>query len=384
VVYAGATAPSFAQAARDLAEEAELSVSSARVRRATERIGRARSSARRRGVERWRQLPLPAQRRSPHDHIPAVACVQVDGGRVQIRERCAARAEPPSSGFWRESKVACLLRMQSRTSTADPCPQLPESFANLARMAELTREIKGSASVVLEPEGKPAEREPPRPQRPQVVTRHVIAVRSGVEEFGQDVAAAAWEAGFVEAPRKAFVADGQAANWTLWRKHFSDYVPVLDFVHAICYVFKAAAAGRRLDDLATVYRRWAQWAWEGDLERLLEGLRERQAELGEPEPDDAETHPRQLLAEALQYLENQRSRMHYPEYRRQGLPITSAYVESTIKQLNRRVKGSEKFWSEAGAEALLQLAADYLSDRAPLDRFWRQRPEQCNGTRCYR
>lgn len=44
---------------------------------------------------------------------------------------------------------------------------------------------------MLEPEGKPAEREPPRPQRPQVVTRHVIAVRSGIEEFGQEVAAAA-------------------------------------------------------------------------------------------------------------------------------------------------------------------------------------------------
>jgi hypothetical protein len=67
-----------------------------------------------------------------------------------------------------------------------------------------------------------------------------------------------------------------------------------------------------------------------------------------------------------------------------GLPITSAYVESTIKQLNRRVKGSEKFWSETGAEALLQLSADYLSDRTPLDRFWRNRHEQCTGARSYR
>lgn len=212
----------------------------------------------------------------------------------------------------------------------------------------------------------------------------MIAVRSGVEEFGRDVAAAAWEAGFVEAPRKAFVADGQAANWTLWRKHFPDYTPVLDFVHAACYVFNAASAGRRLDDVAPVYRRWAQWAWEGDLERLLEALRARQQELGEPQPDDAETHPRQVLAEALQYLENQRYRMRYADYRRRGLPITSAYVESTIKQLNRRVKGSEKFWSETGAEALLQLSADYLSDRTPLDRFWRNRHEQCTGARSYR
>ena len=34
--------------------------------------------------------------------------------------------------------------------------------------------------------------------------------------------------------------------------------------------------------------------------------------------------------------------------------MTSA-VESVIKMINRRVKGSEKFWSEPGAEAILQL-----------------------------
>ncbi len=35
--------------------------------------------------------------------------------------------------------------------------------------------------------------------------------------------------------------------------------------------------------------------------------------------------------------------MKYDQYRRQGLPITSSPIESTVKQINRRVKGSEKF-----------------------------------------
>jgi hypothetical protein len=64
-----------------------------------------------------------------------------------------------------------------------------------------------------------------------------------------------------------------------------------------------------------------------------------------------------VLAEAVTYVENNRERMKYPEYRRQGLPISSAPVESAIKQLNRRVKGSEKFWLKAGAEAVLQVRA---------------------------
>ena len=76
--------------------------------------------------------------------------------------------------------------------------------------------------------------------------------------------------------------------------------------------------------------------------------------------------------------------MHYAEYRRQGLPMTSSYVESAVKQFNQRVKGTEKFWSEEGAEALLQLRADHLSDHNPLDRFWRDRQETQTGQRPYR
>ena len=61
--------------------------------------------------------------------------------------------------------------------------------------------------------------------------------------------------------------------------------------------------------------------------------------------------------------------MNYPEYRKQGLPIRSSHMESAIKQLNERIKGSEKFWSGRGGEAVLQLRADLLSDSQPLLAF---------------
>jgi len=76
--------------------------------------------------------------------------------------------------------------------------------------------------------------------------------------------------------------------------------------------------------------------------------------------------------------------MHYDEDRRQGLPITSSHVESTVKQFNRRVKGTEKFWSEEGAEAILQLLADYLSETEPMETFWQEREARATGRRCYR
>jgi hypothetical protein len=47
------------------------------------------------------------------------------------------------------------------------------------------------------------------------------------------------------------------------------------------------------------------------------------------------------------------------------------------------VKGTEKFWPEGGAEAILQLRADLLSDDQPLDAFWERRQAQAAGQRRY-
>jgi hypothetical protein len=73
--------------------------------------------------------------------------------------------------------------------------------------------------------------------------------------------------------------------------------------------------------------------------------------------------------------------MDYPEYRRLGLPVSSAPVESTIKQINRRLKGSEKFWLTAGAEAMLRLRAAQLSDDDRWSRNWQlRRPHRAAAT----
>ena len=66
--------------------------------------------------------------------------------------------------------------------------------------------------------------------------------------------------------------------------------------------------------------------------------------------------------------------MDYACFRREGLPITSAPVESLIKQFNQRVKGTEKFWNKGGAECVLQVRAAYLGDDDRGERFHEQRP----------
>jgi len=384
VAYAGAQSASFVAAAKNLEALAELSVSRERVQRWTKRVGQERVAAVAARAAAYQQLPLPERRRSPTDQVPQVACVTMDGGRIQIRQRRVARAQDDAHGHWRETLVGCCLSMTSQEHAEDPCPTIPRTFVDPARMGQLSGEIKGFSSAAA-PEPPPDAPDEPlldRPGRPEPLVRSAVATRQGIDALGERLVAAAHARGFHAARRKAFVADGSATNWSVHRKHFSHYTPILDFTHAICYVYAAAMAGRSTDPGWRDYCQWAQWLWEGNVESLIAAVRARCEQLGPPGGNDGEAAPRTIVAEARRYLENQRSRMAYAAYRTRGLPITSSHIESTIKQINRRMKGSEKFWDQ-GAEPLLQLAADHLSETNNLAQFWKQRPASLPTTRCY-
>lgn len=383
VVYAGAQSTSFVQATKDLAALAELPVSRERVQRWTKRVGQERGAQIEAAAAAYQALPLPEQRQSPTDQTPQVACLQMDGGRIQVRARRAQREAENSAGHWRETLIGCLMSMTSQEHASDPSPIIPSTFVDPRRMADLSREIKGFCES--QPQAREAPEKPPdddRAGRPKVLVKSVVASREGVETFGPRLIAAAHARGFNAARRKAFVCDGSATNWGVHRKYFSHYTPILDFTHAICYVYAAAMAGQRVEEGWQTYCQWAQWLWQGAIAALLAALEARSTTLGTPREDDKETCPRSIVAQTLRYVENQQARMNYAAYRQQGLPITSSHVESTIKQVNRRVKGTEKFW-DRGAEPLLQLVADHLSETTDLSRFWRKRPSRLSLTRCY-
>jgi len=379
VVHAAARSSSFGAAADDLKALAETTVTAKRVERWAERVGQQRVEQARRQAEEYQALPLPDQRKSPTGQVPQVACVMTDGGRIQIRNR---REDAPSpKGYWKESLVGCCLSMISDEHAVDPCPTIPKTFVDPARMRNLSREIKGFSGVCDESAAAPPESPLDREGRPEVLVRSVVATRAGQDELGPRLVAEAHARGFHAARRKAFVADGSASNWTVHRKYFSHYTPVLDFTHAICYVYAAALAGRSSRAGWSDYVHWAQWLWEGSTDKLIAAVAARSDGLGPP-PDGDETSPAAIVVKTLGYLQNQKSRMKYAQYRKSGLPITSSHIESTIKQINRRVKGTEKFWHR-GAEPILQLAADHLSETTPLRRFWKQRPTGLLPYRCY-
>ena len=86
--------------------------------------------------------------------------------------------------------------------------------------------------------------------------------------------------------------------------------------------------------------------------------------------DAADNDPRKIVARTITYLENNRLRMNYPGYRKAGLPVTTAWMESLVKEVNYRVKGTEMFWNNPeGAEAILQVRAAALSDDDRLSKY---------------
>lgn len=419
MVYAGSNCPSFEQAKQFLHHLAEIDLDVKMVHRVTLRIGEERLALRDLLVQSWDDLPLADKGRCPSAaKAPDLAVVMTDGGRVQIlpdeENNDMTEGETPQNNsaphdpdagtgqvdgqrrgrFWRENKVAALMQMSSEVHQSDPCPELPEVFSDPLVVLKLAREVGhaeaippaetfgSSGSVQDQQQAEQLEQQPEQKQRrpgsPEVVSRRVLATRQDNEAFGPMVAALAWSLGLMAALRGAFVADGAEGNWSIQKKYFPRFVAIVDFIHVLSYVFAAAMAGRSFAQGWPVYQQWIEWVWQGEVEQVLKAMRQRLLELAEGSKEA------QSVGKSLGYLEGQKGRMNYAEYRKAGLPIMSSVMESTVKQIGRRVKGTEKFWSEEVVEAVMQLRADYLSDDEPMEQFWQQRTGRMTGQRSYK
>jgi hypothetical protein len=372
-VRRGGKAASFADASHDLKELAEVSISPTHVRRLCERVGNEWAAARDADVQAFGE-----QRLTPAvETAPTVAAVMLDGGRLQARAAAAGRGV--TGGHWRETKVACCLTLASAEKAVDPQPDPPAKFLDTVTVARLAAEIKSRRSPGTRRAASAAPAERPRrgrrrrPRRgPKTLVRTVVASLENSATFGFHVAAEVQRRRLGEARRKACVCDGSNWNWSLFAMHLLPwgFVGILDFVHLVSYLYETAQIGGTPGAAAwAAYERWLRWAWAGQVRLLLADLKRVAERLGEPPPDAKDTDPRKVAAETVSYVTNAQGKMNYAEYRRQGLPISSAPVESVIKQLNRRVKGTEKFWLSRGAEPMLQIRAAILSEDGRAERY---------------
>lgn len=318
---------------------------------------------------------------------PEVAIIMTDGGRIRTREMdCGPGVHLRGTG-WNETKNAILVSASSETSALDPQPDPPACFLSAAHVAELaetakTKENAGESDDLPQRKKKSktktkrrAKRSHP-PHKPRRIVRTVLSSLKCSRQFGMEIQREAKRRKFREASRKAFVADGLPANWAIHAEHFRDFTPILDFTHAVTYLFRAAQlCVSDREEAWSTYARWMTWSWRGQVSDVLGELGEHRQRLGPPPEDASDDDPREQLRLIVGYLENNRSRMRYAAYRRDGLPTTSAWMESAVKEINHRVKGTEMFWNHPdGAEAILQIRAARLSDDGRLARFLARRP----------
>ena len=318
---------------------------------------------------------------------PAVVAVEVDGGR--LRTRAAGRGPGVHAGPGEGGQDRLFGDADRRRRGRGPVPGAAAVVRRTAADSTVgaANGQPGRRSVIrrrISAGGRGGERirgDRWDPRRGAVVAPAVGADVRGQPDQQPVVRAVDGRGGrarnFYAAGRRAFVADGQAYNWTIQAR-------LLPGLRAGCRLAargllplrRAQAVGAEGERLV-VDLRWLRACWQGQVAAVLEHMATFQERLGRPPPgeDVPATDPRRVLAEALTYLRNNASRMDYPRYRRAGLPTTSSLVESLVGEFNARVKGKQKFWNRpAGAEAILHVRAVLLSDAIGWNRYFRRRP----------
>lgn len=395
IVYSGNFAASFEEASNNLATLCHLSISAERIRRACHHTGGERIEQQEQLQEAFQAKPLPERcHGKPADlEPPEIACVMADGGRYQVLNRHCSSASGRSARkgeHWKESRIGLLASMSGDRYESDPHSKLPCALRYDEVAKKLSDIGKTGPELDLPDDAEPVVNstsmaEPDKFPGPALQSRHVVASGRKWEDFGDLLASQAWYRGFAASTRKVFVSDGSAAIEKLHRTCFSEHTSVLDILHALSYGLAAARAVSSDETAARQqYDAWAEKIWKGRVRDVIDELKAHSERLGEPLPNAGDDDPRQIVRTSRIYYENHAKRMNYPHYRREGFPLTSSLMESTVKQVSRRVKGSEKYWSQGGGELMLRLRGEYLSDSNPMGAYWTRRSRQATGMRTYR
>ena len=389
IVTAAARLGSFADAAFAVGLTG-LSISPRHVQQLTQEIGADLGRQRDAQAVQRRRRQLPPQ----VEQTPQAVVVEIDGGRLRTRASGQGRGVHQAEN--KEDKIACLATLESVEHAADPQPEPTPTFVQPRRVQRLVQQMAGQAAesgrneddsdaesraaaesgvgVELPSDAGSAD----EAWTPKRLLRTCVASMADSRSFGPMVAGETQARDFYAAPRRAFVADGLAYNWSIQHGYFPDFEPIVDFLHVVCYLYKAAYGLGGDEALRwSRYEGWLRRCWQGQVAEVVVELTAHQGQVGCPPPaaELAANDVRRLVAEALSYLSNNAERMDYPRYRRLGLPTTSSLVESLVGEFNARVKSKQKYWNRgAGAEAMLQVRSAYLSEDGRLQRYFVQRP----------
>jgi hypothetical protein len=320
----------FADSAKSLNRDWKTDLDGKQIQRWSEALGRGMVKQRDRQSQqqkegRYVQGPVNA---------PQLLVIGLDGGRYQSREK-----DPDTDSRWREDKVV-------------------------------------SVSSYIPGDGQ----EGPDARKPQpLVTTHLATARDA-SELGVMARVEAERRGYRQAVEVIGMGDG--GNWIdpLFDREFRLAARIIDWCHASEHLWDCAKAihGPQTPATASMAEKLEAFLWDGKVEKVIAELSDHSAKLGDPQSSDPPQNPRRVLHQNVGYFTRHKEHMRYPEYRAKGWPIGSGVTEATVKQFNKRVKGTEQFWDQAGIEPILCLRAAWTSQDERWDRYWENRPAYVN------
>ena len=390
IIYTAAhTSTSFECTQQNLNTLAEFSISTSHIQRLLVSIGTEYEQVHYHSDNFFDDLPP-----QPTD-TTRVAAISVDGGRTQLRQEGAGVGVHNPS--WAETKVGCLQVLESGTHVTDPHPDLPKVFKDKQSISHMVEGLKGKHAAhprapleVIDPEQPHATHtrteQTATSYAPKVLKKVVIADIDHAESFGSALYHKAHGYNLHTIEKKAYLGDGDRKLWTIFEDNFraEQWVPILDFVHAVEYAHDAAKLLSASDKQCwAIYIDFVTHLWQGRPLTVIRRLKKAIHKLDSSSITKSASLTTKIkaLTAITTYFKNNFNRMDYPNYRINGLPISSCHVESLIKQFNMRIKSSEKFWNKTSVKGVLKIKASIFSNDNSWNSFWNDRYDRQLSTR---
>lgn len=229
--------------------------------------------------------------------------------------------------------------------------------------------------------------DPDKPRRPKPKNKNTTAHFPETADDGQGKEVAisgihvgmAWTASQValrRRPGQVLIAlmDGQESLWETFQLHMTfsgRTIPILDILHALAYVWKAAGLFEDADSARKKFTRDRLLRiLKGDVRGVIQGLRSLGTRRG------LRGEQLKSLNQICGYLTKNADRMRYDEYLRRGYPIASGVIEGACRHLVKdRMERSGMRWTLEGARSMLNVRAAFQSDHWQSFLAWHKQKE---------
>ncbi len=287
--------------------------------------------------------------------VQDLLCLTTDGKGIVVKENGLREATRKAAQKEKHKLQTRLCRGEKRNR---------KRMATVAAVYSVARHVRTAESIMSR---NPSQEDtaPPKARNKRVWASLERDARTVIEEIFQE--------GLSRDPQQqrewVILVDGQEHQLKLIqesiRRHKVKPTVVLDFIHVLEYIWKAAYCfyPEGSQEAEQWVKKRALRVLEGQSSHVAAGMR-RSATLKKLSPEN-----RKAIDKCAGYLLNNKNLMHYGQYLTKGYPIATGVIEGACRHLIKdRMDITGARWSLKGAEAILKLRS--LRSSGDFDEYW--------------